>query len=135
MIEASNNSQIDVPLTNCANANNCKNLFLGLKFKNAVSADFIRFLFELNAQLISFSALNILQNQIVDNAASGWGQNVKHVVVLIVSSRFGCKFNELSKFRFHLSDMTILETAVKKLQNDPLSQTLEIVAGAFKGFL
>jgi hypothetical protein len=108
-------------------------LFLGQKFKNAVSADFIRFLFELNAQLISFSALNILQNQIVDNATSGWGQNVKHVVVLIVSSRFVDLFNEISKFRFHLSDMTMLETAVKQLQSDPRSQTLEIVAGAFKG--
>ena len=29
--------------------------------------------------------------------------------------------------------MTILETAVKQLQNDPRSQTLQIVAGAFKG--
>jgi hypothetical protein len=43
------------------------------------------------------------------------------------------RVNEISKFRFHLSDVTILETAVKQLQNDPRSQTLEILAGAFKG--
>ena len=50
MIEASNNSQIDVPLTNCANANNCKNMFFGLKFKNAMFADYIGcFVLEWNA--------------------------------------------------------------------------------------
>jgi hypothetical protein len=87
----------------------------------------------LNAPLISFSALNILQNQIVDNATSGWRQNVKHVVVLIVASRLLCHFYETCIFRFHLPDMTILEVAVKQLQNDPRSQTLEILAGAFKG--
>ena len=29
--------------------------------------------------------------------------------------------------------MSLLELAVKRLQHDPLSQTLQIVAGAFKG--